>query len=835
MKGDFSRIRFNPAKQYTAVLEQQGRVALDADANEQCAIDAHLRETETTDVVGRWGAPVHEAGFAVTVQNNEIVIGAGRYYVDGLFCENAAATPYEAQPFLLNAATSTELLEQLVAAGSSATIRVFLEAWQRLVTALDDPCLREPALGQADTTARLQTVYRVVATLVAPRILPRPGPGIINPAETVGSADLTSAAGAGQGATVLPAPVASMTPCCQAMYSPTAAAHTGTMAAQTSGGTDACGCQPIPAAGYRGLENQLYRVEIHQAGSASTATFKWSRENGAVAVAIVSVSGADVTVASLGPDANLGFQVGQWVEIIDDTYLFGNPPNQPGRLYQIKNIVPSLNTITMTTSVLPVDLSRNPHLRRWDQVGTVVGANGVPLSGVWIDLENGIQVRFGAGDYLSGDYWTIPARAATGQIEWPPCASDGKIFQPPHSAQIRTAPLACIHYDSKARQPFTVDDCRLLFYPLTELTPPARPDALHVTKINWVNDDMMTLDVLVKNGLALTFDRVPDGPVTPANLVVAVETPIVFADRLTTNTLGDSSVATALTTGEALTPDAFAIELFTSTVPRSLFILDSSIAVDPKANTVTWSLPFGGQTSALQNEEILALNAALLAGMPEKWPGRARVRLIGKAVFAGTGTNRVFLDGEAFGQAALRADGTTPRIDLQLPSGNDTKGADFDSWFYLYPTLAVASAQVTYTALTVTQAGGVVKVTASTPTANPLPTAQQATITLNYPALVATPINLSLQGPGGIVTAPSSVTIAAGAMSIPVTLSLIGVPAAGAAATFTLTASIINAIGLPLSAQSQQFTITRAALTPAPVPVPPPATPTPAPTPAPKP
>ena len=32
MKGDFSRIRFNPAKNYTAVLEQQGRVALDSEA-----------------------------------------------------------------------------------------------------------------------------------------------------------------------------------------------------------------------------------------------------------------------------------------------------------------------------------------------------------------------------------------------------------------------------------------------------------------------------------------------------------------------------------------------------------------------------------------------------------------------------------------------------------------------------------------------------------------------------------------------------------------------------------------------------------------------------------
>ena len=51
MKGDFSRIRFNPAKQYTTVLEQQGRVALDADANEQCAIDINIRDTEIDDII----------------------------------------------------------------------------------------------------------------------------------------------------------------------------------------------------------------------------------------------------------------------------------------------------------------------------------------------------------------------------------------------------------------------------------------------------------------------------------------------------------------------------------------------------------------------------------------------------------------------------------------------------------------------------------------------------------------------------------------------------------------------------------------------------------------
>jgi hypothetical protein len=821
MKGDFSRIRFNPAKQYTAVLEQQGRVALDADANEQCAIDAHLRETEANDVVGRWGAPVHDAGFKIAVQNNEIFIGAGRYYVDGLLCENRAAVRYEDQPSLLNPSKSSVLIQDLIQAGTTATIRVFLQAWQRLVTALDDPCLREPALGQADTTARLQTVQRVVAMLILPRAVPTPGGGTVG-----GRPDSAHPAPGTRLAAdrVVPIaasdPVSLLTPCCQAMYAMASAAHTGSLAAQTSGGTDICGCQPVPAAGYRGLENQLYRVEIHHGGDASTATFKWSRENGSVAAAIQSISGADVVVSSLGPDANLGFQVGQWVEISDDNDVFALTPNQPGRLYQIKNIVPSSLTLTMTTSVLPVDLTRNPRLRRWDQVGAAATSNGVPLSASWIDLENGIQVRFAAGQYVPGDHWTIPGRTATGQIEWPPCGSDGNMFQPPHYTQIRTAPLACIHFDLQSRQQFTVDDCRLLFYPLTELTPPARPDALHVTKINWLNDDAMTLDVLVKNGLVVSFDRVPDGPVTPANFVVTVETPIVFP-RFAPTGLQDSPVESGQVADRVLAEQAIIIERFTATTPRSLFILDSSIAVDARAKTVTWSLPFGGLSSALQNEEVLALNAALLAGMPEKWPGRARVRLIGKTVFAGTGTKRVFLDGEAFGQPALRADGTTPRIDLQLPSGNDEKATDFDSWFYLYPTLAVASAQVTYTALTVTQAGGVVRVTASTPAATPLPTAQQATVTLNYPALVATTINLSLQGPPGVVTAPPTVTIAAGAISIPVTLSLIGVPAAGAPATFTFTASIINAIGIPMSAQSQQFTITRLA-TPIPVPAPPP-------------
>jgi len=41
------------------------------------------------------------------------------------------------------------------------------------------------------------------------------------------------------------------------------------------------------------------------------------------------------------------------------------------------------------------------------------------MTGGYQDLENGIKVCFSKGEYCTGDYWTIPARTATGNIEWP--------------------------------------------------------------------------------------------------------------------------------------------------------------------------------------------------------------------------------------------------------------------------------------------------------------------------------------------------------------------------------------------------------------------------------
>ena len=89
-------------------------------------------------------------------------------------------------------------------------------------------------------------------------------------------------------------------------------------------------CELPPTGGYRGLENQLYRVEIHDPGQpGGSATFKWSRENASVGSRVASmVSGTELELATLGRDDVLSFKTGDWVEITDDVREFSQAPGE---------------------------------------------------------------------------------------------------------------------------------------------------------------------------------------------------------------------------------------------------------------------------------------------------------------------------------------------------------------------------------------------------------------------------------------------------------------------------------------------------------------------------
>src|SRR3989339_581595 len=100
MRGDFSRDSFDRLKHFRRVLMQQGRVQVDADWNEQVSILLHYIQTLAADIVGPYAGPVSDCGFGITVtEKPELLIGKGRYYVDGILCENEKNIAYTEQSY----------------------------------------------------------------------------------------------------------------------------------------------------------------------------------------------------------------------------------------------------------------------------------------------------------------------------------------------------------------------------------------------------------------------------------------------------------------------------------------------------------------------------------------------------------------------------------------------------------------------------------------------------------------------------------------------------------------------------------------------------------------
>jgi hypothetical protein len=437
MKGDFTRSTWNPAKRYNGVRQQQGRVQTDADWNEQVDIGAYLRETGLGDLIGRCGAPRTGGGFKVGLNADatDLTLSAGRLYVDGILCELAQDATYTAQLDGLDPALSAALKPALP--GATGSCFVYTDVWQRHVTALEDPAIRETALGGPDTATRTQTFWQVKLLPVA-----------------AGSHCLSSPR-AWQGATAAP---------------------TGMLKARTHPGEPSTGPCTVPAnAGYTRLENQLYRVEVHQGGTLGNATFKWSRDNGSVVSEWTSVDNADtrkpkLTARDAGRDKALGFAPGQWVEVTDDTHEVQGIPGVLAKLLDAQGTV-----LTLDLAAGPVlslaDFPVHPKVRRWDSAGPATIAQPAGNDG-WLPLEDGVEVRFEAGTYRAGDYWLIPARAFIGEfsgdIEWP--QEGGKpVSLPPAGVAHHFCKLAVVDFDAGSKKLSNVRDCRLLFPAATEM------------------------------------------------------------------------------------------------------------------------------------------------------------------------------------------------------------------------------------------------------------------------------------------------------------------------------------------------------------------------------
>jgi hypothetical protein len=432
MKGDFSRDSFDPRKRFSRVMMQQGRVQLDSDWNEQTSLTLGYIRTLAGDLLGEGAGPEAACGFRIVdgkdaapdpvsgkpdptssarkkpssqaLKNGELMILPGRYYVGGILVELDSPMLYSAQPgYPFSDATSTDALK-----GADTWI-AYLDVWEEFVSADQDDDLREPALGGADSCGRALIRWQV-------RILVDPGDKILK--------DF-------------------------AQFRP---GDRGTLTAWTKPGeTPDKPCIIPPDARYRGLENQLYRVEIHRGSdeSGGGATFKWSRDNGSLVYRVKDVNDELVRLDHLGRDERSELAVGQWVQLADDMWTGHDPGGPLGRISEVRRdersvIVQWAKPVTSLPTSAALAGGLRPVLRRWDHQADVEANGGaIPIdSSGEIELEDGIFIRFQAnGPYRAGDYWLIPARVATGGILWPGAAGTPEP-RPPHGPAHFYAPLA---------------------------------------------------------------------------------------------------------------------------------------------------------------------------------------------------------------------------------------------------------------------------------------------------------------------------------------------------------------------------------------------------------
>jgi hypothetical protein len=420
MKGDFSRSTFDPGKHYSSVRMQQGRVQLDADWNEQADILLHLIVTQLQDLLGPGATAVPEPGFAITLVepaqepvdqgqadlpdegqagNSEeptqpartppdFWIGDGRYYVDGILCENEAPVRFSQQPDY--PAGPSELQKGV----PEDQVLVYLDVWGRHVTAIQDPAMREIALGGPDTTTRTQTVWQV-------KLLPLPG-------HVADGDDWRERRG-----------LRSLQAWTEFEQK---AAEKGQLKAKWE---DDKGAFP---------ENHLYRVEIHTVAG-DQITFKWSRENGSVVfpireeylftwedvpgsgnedllrylregLALDWVEGAKISKPDDGPMIRIEKDE-DWVEIVldegDKTATLTTSDDKRGllkvteengkrKLYRITNLIVDSGTIELNLEGLerdPYQLSENDWVEIVDDVTVLNGCSLLLCQVKELDRQHG--------------------------------------------------------------------------------------------------------------------------------------------------------------------------------------------------------------------------------------------------------------------------------------------------------------------------------------------------------------------------------------------------------------------------------------------------------------
>ncbi len=436
MKGDFSKYPTQGLSPFDAVLQQQGRVILDSDWNDQAAILTARSDLAACDTIGEHVAavPVSAATsfkvIAARVAANQLVeleLLPGHAWVDGLLVQLPGDPAQPDQPVVREAAWLKPPIQDppgdAASVGDGVRDAVVLEVRREALNGFQAPeHLIEPALGGVDTTERLVTVcdYRLYRLVDG---------------QTCG--DLTAAL--------------RQDPSLQ-----------GTLTVSLQPTVAISGDCPVERrGGYTGLEHQLYRIEIAPIDGA-VPHFAWSRQNGGL-VGRGRFDGAALTVAlhdnqqAIAHSGRSSFYLEVLTRDSDDgrwRVTYGADATLVSDTELSLALVPRLGSAPTGDDLV---------FRLWDGIAKI---DAFPAGADPKELEEGIFLQFHTANaaYSHGDYWTFSLRAGM------PNAEILLAEQPPAGPAVHRVPLAELMWNAAHEISFEdreIEDCRRLFRPLT--------------------------------------------------------------------------------------------------------------------------------------------------------------------------------------------------------------------------------------------------------------------------------------------------------------------------------------------------------------------------------
>jgi hypothetical protein len=448
MATDIARLSFDPARHYTGVAAQQGRVTLEAEQNEQRIIDAEERRLELIDIIGPAGTP--DNGYAIAAATGfDFTIGAGTMYVGGLRVALDHDILYSEQPDWLDHPDDPDWIAPDGKAGLHEHIVLVVQ--ERDVTAVEDPVLREAALGGPDGSARTVLLQHVEQkpTEVGDcfKALPEAehtwaSQGLIFDEATLQLRSESRLLVTWEGIAEPPDP-----------------------------------CEPASTGGYLGAENQLIRVQVTAVDTVKgTFDLVWGWDNASFLYRVTADASTNpvLTLDRSPADDYHRPRAGQAVQVLraaaelrsTDAAVEGYVAALHGEVAVLTAPYDPDTKTVQYPAALPASYT-NPkqtpqlYLRVWEEqlTGNTTGTP-ITLTGTGVQVTISLD---GPGPVHADDYWCIGVRPSTSTQVYP--GRYLRTAQPPDGPRQWACPLAVITWLSDQRA--VIEDCRHHFRPLT--------------------------------------------------------------------------------------------------------------------------------------------------------------------------------------------------------------------------------------------------------------------------------------------------------------------------------------------------------------------------------